>query len=98
MSQPNSTLPTWTAVLSLPAGLSSGTFAVTGYCTGVFTLLTANASLLIGVERVTSDPRGACADSGAVTLQAATGGTRLLMRWVDAAHQDNVATGTLTKR
>jgi hypothetical protein len=46
---------------------------------------------------IVSDPSDRCAAAGNITFDR-IGGSRARLRWVDAAHSDNIATGTLTRR
>lgn len=96
MSQPRSVLPSWTAVLVLPAGRRAGTFLVAGVCSGTATVLSASEAALVLRETIQQDPSGRCASAGTVTLTRAGGG-RLRMSWVDAAVPDNVASGILDR-
>jgi hypothetical protein len=96
MAQPNSTLPTWTAVLTMPAGAYQGAFEVSGHCKGILTLLSVGATSVLAVERITSDPGDVCANVGGITLTPAGGGM-LRCEWFDYSDDKNVARGTLTK-
>jgi hypothetical protein len=97
INQPSSTLPQWTALLTMPGGTMQGTFEIAGYCKGVLTLLSTSANRLIAVERITSDPKDVCANSGGVTLEL-SGANRATFRWVDYSDNGNVATGTIARR
>jgi hypothetical protein len=96
MTQPRAALQHWTAVLALPAGGPGGSFQVRGYCTGTALLVAAEATRLVLLEVIRSDPSGRCANSGTVELTR-VGGGRLRMTWVDSAVRTNRATGVLSR-
>lgn len=97
VDQPRSTIPHWTAVLTMPAGQLQGTFEIAGHCTGVLTLLAFSGNRLVAAERITSDPQDVCADGGGVTMEL-SGTARARFTWVDYSNSSNVATGTVSRR